>query len=200
VSQVYVGQIQQGGWTFAPRNTAMCNGQTLAISQNQALFALLGTTYGGNGQTTFQLPDLRGRVMVHQGTLSSSGSTYVIGQQSGTENTSMLTSNMPAHTHVATFANNNSSLAASGPTPKATAAAPTAGAVLGHADDLSGKGALPAIYCPSGTTAPITLGGLNVAGTVTVAPSGSGLPFAILNPYQVVTAVIALFGIFPSRN
>jgi microcystin-dependent protein len=198
VSEVYVGQIRQGGWNFAPFGNAMCNGQLLAISQNTALFSLLGTNYGGNGTSTFGLPDLRGRVMIHQGTLQG-GSTYVVGEMAGTENASVLTSNMPQHTHTATFTS-TSTFSASGAQPKASQEAPQAGSFLGHGVDLSTTGALPAVYCPSGTATTIALGGLNVAGTVTVQPSGSSLPFPIVNPYNTVTAVIALQGIFPARN
>lgn len=198
MSQIYIGQILQGGWNFAPRNTAMSNGQLIAIAQNQALFALLGTTYGGNGTTTFALPDLRGRSMVHWGT-STTGTTYVQGEIAGTETASMLSANMPAHTHTAAFTSTSTFNAAASP-PKATTSAPAAGSVLGHAVDLSNNGALPAIYCPSGTATPIALGGLNVAGTVALQPTGGSQPFSLINPYTCVTAVIALFGIFPSRN
>jgi microcystin-dependent protein len=198
MSQPYLGEIRQGGWNFAPRGNALCNGQTLAIAQNTALFSLLGTTYGGNGVSTFQLPDLQGRHSVHQGT-GPGLSTYVLGQKAGNENVMLTISNLPMHTHTATFAS-TSSLNASGPTPKAAAAAPAAGAVLGHVDDLAAKGDLPAIYCPPGTAASVALGGLNVAGTVAVANAGSGLPLAILNPYLCVSVIIALQGIFPARN
>lgn len=198
MSQAYVGQIRQGGWNFAPIQHALCNGQIVSIAQNTALFSLLGTNYGGNGQTTFGLPDLRGRAMIHQGTLQG-GSTYVVGEVAGIENASLLSSNMPAHTHTAAFAS-TSTLNASGAQPKASEEAPQAGSFLGHGIDAASKGALIAIYCPSGTTAPIALGGLNVAGNVTVQPTGQGLPFTILAPYNTVSAVITLFGIFPARN
>jgi microcystin-dependent protein len=198
MSEPFLGEIRQGGWNFAPRGNALCNGQTLSIAQNAALFSLLGTTYGGNGTTTFQLPDLQGRHTIHQG--SGPGlSTYVLGEKAGTESGTLLLSNLPLHTHTATFAS-TSSLNVSGPQPKATAAAPAAGAVLGHVDDLAAKGDLPAIYCPPGASASVALGGLNVAGTVTVANAGNGLPLSLLNPYLCVSVIIALQGIFPSRN
>ena len=198
MSEVYVGQIRQGGWNFAPFQNAMCNGQLMAISQNAALFSLLGTNFGGNGTSTFGLPDLRGRVMIHQGTLAG-GSQYVVGEIAGTENASVLSSNMPQHTHTATFTS-TSTLNVSGAQPKASLQAPVAAAQLGHSDDRAGIGALPAIYCPPGTATTVSLGGLNVAGNVTVQPTGNSLPISILNPFTTVTAIIALFGIFPSRN
>ncbi len=194
----YLGEIRQGGWNFAPRGNALCNGQILAISQNTALFALLGTTFGGNGTTTFQLPDLQGRHSIHQGQ-GPGLSDYVLGQKAGVESVSLLQSNLPLHTHTATFVS-TSSLNASGTQPKASAAAPAAGALLGHADDLAAKGDLPAIYCPPGTPTSVPLGGLNVAGTVAVANAGNNLPLGVLNPYQCVSVIIALQGIFPSRN
>ena len=195
----YLGQIIVGGWTFAPNGTALCNGQTLSISQNSALFALLGTTYGGNGVSTFQLPNLQGRRMVHAGN-GLGLSPYVLGQVGGVENVSLTLSNLPNHGHLASFAQNNSSFSASG-TVNATAAAPPAGGVLGVGADLSSHGAKPAIYVPSGSvTSTVALGGLNVAGTVTLAPAGQGLPLSILNPYSTVSMAIAQVGIFPTRN
>ena len=80
----YIGQILQGGWNFAPRGTALCNGQTISIAQNTALFALLGSTFGGNGQTTFALPDLRARSMVHWGQ-GPGLSNISLGEQAGSE-------------------------------------------------------------------------------------------------------------------
>src|SRR5882757_7059987 len=96
--EVYMGTIMAFGFNFAPSGWQQCNGQTLAIQQYNALLALLGTNYGGNGSTNFQLPNLQGRVPIHQGNLTG-GSTYVIGQVGGTENTSISPTNMPIHTH-----------------------------------------------------------------------------------------------------
>jgi microcystin-dependent protein len=123
----------------------------------------------------------------------------VLGQKAGNENVALTLSNLPMHTHTATFTS-TATMSASGAQPKASQEAPQAGSVLGHAVDLSSVGALPAIYCPSGTATSIALGGLNVAGTVAVATAGSSLPLAILNPYLCVSVIIALQGIFPARN
>jgi microcystin-dependent protein len=192
LAQFYLGQIIQGGWNFAPNGSAMCNGQTLAITQNTALFSLLGTTYGGNGVSTFQLPDLQGRTMIHQGN-GSGLSPYVLGEKSGSENAALTISNLPSHTHPMT-----SSLSASGLQPHATELAPAAGSVLGHGVDISGNASLaqPAIYCPAGTATPIALGGLNVSAGLT----GGSLPFSVVSPFNVVTMCIVLQGILPSRN
>jgi microcystin-dependent protein len=192
VAQFYLGQIIQFGGNFAIQGTAMCNGQLLSIQQNAALFSILGTTYGGNGTTNFQLPNLQGRRAIHWGN-GAGLSPYQIGEVGGAENATLLQSNMPAHTHTITGALN-----AGGLTPKATTLAPAAGSVLGHADDISGNTpkAQPAIYCPPGTATSIALGGLNVSASVT----GNSIPLGILTPYLAITSEIALFGIFPSRN
>jgi microcystin-dependent protein len=195
----YVGQIFMGGWNFAPTQSALCNGQILSISQNQALFALIGTTYGGNGTSTFALPNLQGRVPIHQGQ-SPGTSNYVIGQSAGSENETLLLTNMPQHTHTATFTS-SSSFNVSGVQPHATSQVAAAGFVLGHSVDITSPPvSQPAIYCPAGTAATIALGGLNVAGTVTVGNAGGSQPFPILQPYLTINFCIALFGIFPSRN
>lgn len=197
MSNVFLGQIIQGGWNFPPRGFHTCDGSLLAISTNTALFSLLGTNFGGNGTTTFGLPDFRGRRMVGWGQ-GPGLSNYVIGQTAGTENTALTTNNLPAHTHTATFNGSTSSMNAA--TSKATLQTPAAGTVLARSADTAGSGVIPAIYQPSGTATTVALGGLNVAGTVTVSPAGSNQPFSLLDPYQVVTVVIALQGIFPSRN
>lgn len=197
MSGIYLGQILQGGWNFAPRGTALCNGQLIAISQNSALFALLGTQFGGNGQTTFALPNLQGRSMVHWGT-GPGLSSVVIGQTAGTETVTLLQTQMPQHTHAASFTS-TSTLGAS--TTKATLQAPGNGTVLSRTKDGATPGpSLPLIYLPSGTATDVTLGGLNVAGTVSNAPAGGSQPVGIRNPYLGITHVIALQGIFPSRS
>jgi microcystin-dependent protein len=195
VSSLYIGQIIQGGWNFAPRDTALCNGQLISIAQNTALFALLGTTFGGNGQTTFALPDLRSRSMVHWGT-GAGLSNIQLGQAGGAESVTLNAAQLPAHNHTASFASTSSLNAA---TTKATSQTPAAGSVLGRSTDNVGT-AVPFIYSPSGTATGAALGGLNVAGTVTVNPAGGSSPVPTRSPYQGITHVIAMFGIFPSRS
>src|SRR3712207_3315813 len=98
MSEPFIGEIRMVGFNFAPRGWATCDGQLLSIAQNTALFSLLGTTYGGNGQTTFALPDLRGRAALHQG--QGPGLTNrVIGEASGTETVTLTTNQMPSHSH-----------------------------------------------------------------------------------------------------
>ncbi|RYY14457.1 MAG: phage tail protein, partial [Cytophagaceae bacterium] len=97
----YLGEIRSIAFGFAPKGWALCNGQLLAVNQNQALFSLLGTTYGGNGQTTFALPNLQGRVPVGTGQLPG-GTTYTLGMMAGTESVSLQQGQLPPHTHAVT--------------------------------------------------------------------------------------------------
>jgi microcystin-dependent protein len=187
----YLGQITTVASNFAIKGSALCNGQLMSIQQNAALFALIGTFYGGNGTTTFGLPDLQGRDMIHAGQ-GLGLSNYVIGQKAGAETVTLISNQLPAHTHAIT-----SSFNASGLQPKASTLAPAAGSVLGHADDIGAvPRAQPAIYCPAGTTANVALGGLNVSAAAT----GGNQPVGILSPYLAITCLIWLIGVFPSRN
>lgn len=198
MSNVYIGQIIQGGWNYAPRGFMICAGQLVSIQQNSALFSLLGTNFGGDGTQTFGLPDLQGRTMV--GTGQGSGlSPYALGQKAGTENTALNQNNLPSHSHAATFAS-TSSLSAAQVVSTHQQAQPAPGSMLGRSVDSSPANAIPKIYAPAGSTPAVPISGLNVAGTVTVAPAGSSAPFSIVSPYLAVTFVIATQGIFPSRN
>src|SRR2546421_3703399 len=99
MSTPYVGEIRMFGGNFAPLGWAFCDGQSLAIAEYETLFQLIGTTYGGDGQETFNLPDLQSRVPNHMGTLSSTGTTFTIGQQGGAETVTLTTQQLPTHTH-----------------------------------------------------------------------------------------------------
>jgi len=199
----FLGQIMQVGFAFAPRGWAMCQGQILSISQNSALFSLLGTTFGGNGQTTFGLPNAGGRVFI--GTGQSPGTTfYTAGEMSGTENVTLTSAQLPAHAHPATFTPSSGvpTLQAKTGNPLGQeTSSPAEGSFLATVADPTGS--TPVLYAPAGSTGdPVNLGGLSVpiGGTVTVGIAGSNLPFSVLQPYLAVTTVIALEGIFPSRN
>lgn len=180
MTQPYVGQIQAFGFNFAPRNWALCNGQTIAISQNQALFALLGTYYGGNGISTFQLPNLQSRVPMHQGTFN--GNSYVIGEFAGEENVQLQVANLPAHTHLL-------SGTASDATASAIGANGPAFAAIVNQDSPPGSSYYAADTNPLQPLAPNQLG-----------PIGGGQAHSNLQPYLTINFCIALFGIFPSRN
>ena len=193
----FLGQLLQVGFNFAPRGWAQCAGQQLAISQNSALFALLGTQFGGNGVSTFALPNLQGRVSIGSGN-GAGLSPYQIGEQGGTESVALTTNNLPSHTHAATFASAPSLNAA---TVKATLQAPAAGAVLAKSVDSDPltPDALPAIYAPAGTATPAALAGLNIP-AINVAATGNNTPTPIVQPYLSILSIIALQGIFPSRS
>jgi microcystin-dependent protein len=179
----FVGDIRPFGFNFAPRGWAMCNGQILAIAQNTALFSILGTTYGGNGQTTFALPDLRGRMPMNIG--QGPGLTSrVLGEQGGVETVTLLTTEMPAHTHTLNTRND--------PTTDANyVATPVAGyfvsRYLYHVNSS-------ALAWTKNTASPVSLH------PNTLAAFGGNQPHQNLQPYLSVNWCIALQGIFPSRN
>jgi len=169
-TEPYVGQISMAGFNFAPRGWALCNGQLLSIAQNTALFSLLGTQFGGNGQTTFGLPDLRGRVPVHQG--QGPGLTNrVMGETAGEETVTLLQTEMPQHTHLVSASSTDSTL--KNPT----------GNFLG------------------GTASPIySTTANNVMSPQVNQLTGGNQPHDNMQPYQVISFIIAMEGIFPSRN
>ena len=195
--EAYIGVIMGWGPTFAPRGWMFCQGQLLSIAQNTALFSLLGVTYGGNGQSTFGLPNLQGRVPVGAGQ-SQGTSMYMQGQSGGAESTTLTVPQLPAHNHVATPALTSSILASSG---NASLAAPSGSEVLAKAVGLdSQEGAVSvSIYAPS-TSANTTLQGGPVSGTVGIAPTGNSQPVPILQPFQVIQYLICVQGLFPPRN
>lgn len=178
MSEPFIGMIVAFGGNFAPRGWALCQGQLLSIAQHTALFSILGTTYGGNGQTTFALPDLRGRAIVGEGQ-GPGLAPYALGEMAGAESTTLTTSQMPAHTHLVSA----QATAASAPSP--------AGAV--PAEMGTGKNATNLYGPPNSMTA------------TTMAPSmisqaGGSQPFSVLNPFTVINYIIALEGIFPPHN
>jgi microcystin-dependent protein len=100
MSDQYLGEVRMFSGNYAPQGWALCNGQVMQISQNEALYSLIGTTYGGDGQTTFALPDFQGRLPVHTGTNPASGTKYPIGQKGGSETVTLIEAELPSHTHV----------------------------------------------------------------------------------------------------
>jgi microcystin-dependent protein len=171
MSQPYVGEIRLFGGNFAPQGWAFCDGSTLAISEFEVLFNLIGTTYGGDGQSTFNLPDLRGRLPVHMGT-SNLGSTYVIGQRAGEEQVTLTTGQLPIHTHV----------------PQANTGTGTEASPAGNV--WAGSANLPyKAGTPGAAVAPQAVQG-----------AGGGLPHDNMVPFLAVNFIISLFGIFPSQN
>jgi len=181
-TEPFIGEVKLFGFDFAPKGYQQCAGQLLAINTNQALFALLGTTYGGNGVQTFALPDLRGRMPIGQGTGPGLPS-HSMGEVSGTTSVTLLTSNIPPHIHPAQGISVNMPVSTGG----ADASSP-AGAYLcdGGTDAYS-----------SVPTAGQNYAALQVSGMTGV--TGSGAPVGIMNPYLVMNYSIATQGIFPSR-
>ncbi|MDF7801039.1 tail fiber protein [Pontiellaceae bacterium B1224] len=171
MAEPFIGEIRMFGGNFAPRNWAFCNGQLLSIASHDALFSLLGTTYGGDGRTTFGLPDLRGRVPLHVG--SGPGLTpRPWGQKSGSEQVALSANELPAHTH-------------------------TLPAYEGFAEQKSPEGHVPAkagdgeqnfSSMPADTT-------LHNTGT-----AGSGQAHSNVQPFICISFIIALYGIYPSRS
>jgi len=172
----FLGEIMMVGFNFAPSGWALCDGQLLSISQHSALFALLGTAYGGDGRTTFGLPDLRGRVPIHAG--SGPGLTRrLMGQKAGVENVALTPGQIPSHTHQAAL----------------------------HASDSEGNSAVPGghILAKSGSGDPdYTSAGPGVVlrdDSISVDASGGGQSHDNMQPFITVNFIIATSGVFPSR-
>lgn len=175
-----ISEIRLFAPNFAPRNWAFCAGQILAISTNQALFSLLGTTYGGNGIQTFALPDFRGRVPM--GTGQASGvNTFQLGQISGSNSITATSLNLPSHTHVAA-----GSFAMGAFSDGGNNGSPTGNSLASLDGLFSNK-------TPDSFLRPITA-------PITVAPAGSTLPIPVQQPYLGMNYIICLYGIFPARN
>ncbi|HEX8370863.1 MAG TPA: tail fiber protein [Pyrinomonadaceae bacterium] len=179
----FIAIIKMFGGNFAPRGWALCNGQVLSIAQNTALFSLLGTTFGGNGQTTFALPDLRGRVPVHPGQ-GPGLSPYSLGQAAGTETVTLISTQMPQHVH--TFAVPTSSATANSPAP--------ANNLLASGTVNVGGNEIEVVGFRSGVQAD----GAMQPGNTGIA--GGSQPHENIQPYLCVNFIICLEGIFPSRN
>jgi microcystin-dependent protein len=193
----YLASLLLFAGNFAIRGYAFCWNQILSISQNSALFSLVGTTYGGNGQTTFALPDLRGRAPIGYGNAPGLGN-YDLGQMAGATSTTLTINNMPAHVHTVSGAGltsipSASTAAATTNTPGATlvpAVMPTVGT---GPNALQVKG-----YVAQDNTTTLAPG--TVGGSTTTGPAGGNQPFSIQNPYTAMSWLIATEGIFPSRN
>lgn len=194
--EVFMGTIQPFAFNFAPSGWALCNGQTLGISQYQALFSLLGTYYGGNGTTNFMLPNLQGRVPLGQG--NGLGLTpRVIGEVAGTENVTATLNNLPNHTHALTGITASTNLQLANPASNPVSTPTATNSFIGTSG--TGPGAA-SIYSDQQGATPVPLKGVTTTVSGTVAPAGNGLPMAIMNPYLAINFSIALNGLFPSRN
>lgn len=182
-TEPFIGEIKLLGFNFAPLGYQTCQGQLMSIAQNTALFALLGTYYGGNGQVTFALPDLQGRVPIGQGQ-GAGLPTYVLGEKGGFTSLNLTTQNLPAHVHPGSGISINIPVSTGGP----DIASP-------ENAFLSDRGV--EVYS-SVATAGKSYGAPTVSGNTGV--TGASLPFDIMNPYLTINYSIATEGIFPSRN
>ncbi len=173
-SEPFLGQIAFVPYSFVPKNWAACNGQLLSIAQNSALFSLLGTTYGGNGITTFALPDMRGKVLVHEGQAPGGPTLYTMGQTGGSESVTLTVAQMPAHSH-------------------------TVNAVTSEGNQNVPTNSLPADTKGldkeySDATANTTMK------TTMINPTGGTQAHENRPPYLTLKCIIALQGIYPSQN
>jgi microcystin-dependent protein len=174
MAEAFIGEIRMVGFNYAPRGWALCNGQTIPIQQNSALFALLGTTFGGNGQTNFALPNLQSRVPIHAGQ-GPGLSPYVLGQQGGFESVTLSTVQMPSHSHALNATNTNGTSFVPG------------GNVL--AADGNTTTAIYSNAAPSNAMNPASIGA-----------TGGNQAHTNIQPYLAVYFIICLEGIFPARN
>jgi microcystin-dependent protein len=174
MSDTFIGQLLLVPYTFNPKNWAFASGQIVSIAQNTALFSLLGTMYGGNGQTTFALPDLRGRIPIGFGQ-GPGLSNYVAGEVGGTENVTLLSTEMPQHSH---------SVSADG----------TPGSTTTPVNGAPAKFVAGTPYAPGNSA-------LNQPMSANmVQPVGGSQPHNNLMPYLTLNWIICLNGVFPSRN
>ncbi|EPJ78032.1 MULTISPECIES: phage tail protein [Pseudomonas] len=194
--EVFIGTIQSFAFNFAPRDWALCNGQTLSLSQYQTLFALIGVTYGGNGQTTFMLPNLQGRLPLGQG--NGLGLTpRVIGEVSGTENVSATLNNLPNHTHTLTGITASTTLQLANPASNPVNTPTATNSFIGTSGTGPGSAA---IYSDQIGASPVPLQGVTTAVSGSVSATGNSMPMAVMNPFLAINFSIALQGYFPSRN
>jgi microcystin-dependent protein len=171
MAQPYVGEIRMFGGNFPPVGWMFCDGQALPISENEVLFQLIGTTYGGDGEETFNLPNLQSRVPIHMG--SNAGTTYQLGEMAGVESVTLTVQQIPSHSHTVIGSTSNASQANPGNNILATSAVVQPYAVESVA----------AAFNPS-----------------CVSQTGGNQPHDNMQPFQCINYIISLFGIFPSQN
>lgn len=194
--EVFLGTIMMWAPNFAPRGWAFCNGQILPIAQYTALFSLLGTSYGGNGTTTFALPNMAGRVPVAAG--SGPGlQPYNLGQSGGVEQVTLNMAQLPAHTHPATLSPFVLNVSAE----NAADSVPVEGTRIAVPGSSDGRAFTPSLGFNKESKATVALSSDSITqGTLTVGVAGGSQPVDVHQPYLAVNFIIALEGIFPSRN
>ena len=171
MGQPYVGEIRMFAGSFAPAGWMTCDGQLIPISENDTLFNLIGTTYGGDGQTTFALPNLSGRLPVDMGTSPSTGTNYTIGALAGTSTVTLTTQQIPIHNHPVIADNNNATTLNTAP----------ANSAYGNANPTT-------VYSATSTLHPM----------FNLPVQGGSQPHDNMMPYQAITFIISMFGVYPS--
>jgi len=177
MAQPYVGEIRMFGGNFNPSGWQNCDGQLVAISQYETLFQLIGTTYGGDGQSNFALPDLRGRAPIHTGTNPSTGSSYPLAQAAGSESVTLTTQQLPGHSHPVQATTTGQTVAPGNTALPALPASTQSGTAIYDA-------ATPSVNLNAGS----------------VGNAGGSQPHDNMQPYLAVTYIISMFGIFPSAT
>jgi microcystin-dependent protein len=172
MGEPFVGEIRMFGGNFAPAGWAFCDGQLMPISENETLFNLIGTTYGGDGQETFAMPDLQGRLPIHAGT-GPFGITYQLGEKDGVESVTLTVNQIAAHTHPM--------LASTGP-----------GSANSPEGNLTGEQATISLYIQDNAASPLSPN--------SVGSTGGSQPHSNFQPYLCINFIISLFGVFPSQN
>ncbi|EJN6828875.1 phage tail protein [Vibrio cidicii] len=209
MAEPFIGQVDLFGFNFVPERWGQCDGSMILIDDNQALYALLGTAYGGDGRSTFAVPDLRGKVAVGWGQNPYSNIYWKVGKEAGAETQTLTEQQLPVHSHLASFSDTNYTVSLSATTEEGDSATPSKGAFLAQTKAPTGGRDKPEfIYKSSpasGTKVP--LGGVEVAGgyvvptgSVTLSDTGSNQRFNIVQAGLVVNYCIALKGLFPSRS
>jgi microcystin-dependent protein len=173
MGEPYVGEIRMFGGNFPPQGWAFCQGQSMAISENDVLFTLIGTTYGGDGQQTFNLPDLQGRLPMHMGQGPGISQNYLIGEKAGVESVTLTTQQIPIHSHAVVASTNpaTSTLASNNVTASTNQL------------KIYTEGAASKQFAPSAITS-----------------VGGSQPHDNLQPYLCISFIISLFGVFPSQS
>jgi microcystin-dependent protein len=177
----YIAEIRMFAGNFNPRSWLFCSGQVLSIAQNTALFSLIGTIYGGNGQTTFALPDLRGRIPIGASAQGPGLPSYQLGEMGGVENTTLLSTNLPAHNHTLTGS-----------------VVPTAAADGLLSPDPAGRRPGPMALFSASAADLVPMAPYVVSGATAIA--GNSQPFSNMPPYIGMNYIICIEGIYPSRN
>jgi len=172
MAQPYIGEVRMFAGSFAPAGWAFCDGQLMPISENDALFVVLGTTYGGDGQETFALPNLQSRIPIHAGA-GPGGITRVIGEMGGAESVTLTTQTIPVHNH-------------------AFLASTATGTQNSPAGEVLASGSSVLIYRPQAPSQPMA--------AQTISPTGGSQPHDNMVPYLCISFIISLFGLFPQQN